>query len=38
MKCASPTLPVQAIIHDKNTWFDGGLGFSLDRTPSNTGD
>lgn len=38
MKCASPTLPVQAIIHDKDTWFDGGVGFSLDRTPSHMGD
>jgi uncharacterized protein YbjQ (UPF0145 family) len=29
---ATPTLPVQAIIQDKDTWIDGDFGFSLDRT------
>ena len=28
---ATPTLPVQAIIQDKDTWIDGDFGFSLDR-------
>ena len=28
---ATPTLPVQAIIRDKDTWIDGDFGFSLDR-------
>ena len=30
MKVATPTLPVQAIIRDKDTWIDGDFGFSLD--------
>ncbi|MGD0721812.1 MAG: heavy metal-binding domain-containing protein [Roseiarcus sp.] len=29
---ATPALPVQAIIRDKDTWIDGDFGFSLDRT------
>ena len=28
---ATPTLPVQAIVPDKDTWIDGDLGFQLDR-------
>jgi len=28
----TPTLPVQAIIRDKDTWIDGDFGFSLDTT------
>jgi hypothetical protein len=28
---ATPTLPVQAIVPDKDTWIDGGFGFQLDR-------
>ena len=31
MKVATPTLPVQAIIRDKDTWIDGDFGFPLDR-------
>jgi uncharacterized protein YbjQ (UPF0145 family) len=30
MKVATPALPVQAIIRDKDTWFYGDFGFSLD--------
>jgi hypothetical protein len=30
MKVATPALPVQAIIRDKDTWIDGDFGFSLD--------
>ncbi len=32
--CTSPTLPVQAIIRDRDTWIDGDFGFSLDRAES----
>jgi len=28
---ATPTLPVQAIIRDRDTWIDGDFGFQLDR-------
>jgi uncharacterized protein YbjQ (UPF0145 family) len=28
---ATPTLPVQAIVPDKDTWIDGDFGFQLDR-------
>ena len=28
---ANPTLPVHAIVSDKDTWIDGTLGFTLDR-------
>jgi hypothetical protein len=28
---ATPTLPVQAIVSDKDTWIDGDFGFQLDR-------
>ena len=28
---ATPHLPVQAIIADRDTWIDGTIGFSLDR-------
>jgi uncharacterized protein YbjQ (UPF0145 family) len=28
---ATPSLPVQAIIQDKDTWIDGDFGFQLDR-------
>jgi len=28
---ANPTLPVHAIVSDKDTWIDGTLGFMLDR-------
>ena len=28
---ATPTLPIQAIVRDKDTWVDGDFGFSLDR-------
>lgn len=28
---ATPVLPAHAIVHDKDTWIDGTLGFSLDR-------
>ena len=28
---ATPTLPVQAIVPDKDTWIDGDVGFQLDR-------
>ena len=31
MSVRTPTLPAQAIVQDKDTWLDGGLGFSLDR-------
>jgi uncharacterized protein YbjQ (UPF0145 family) len=31
MKVATPVLPAQAIIRDKDTWIDGDFGFSLDR-------
>lgn len=27
----TPSLPAQAIVQDKDTWIDGGLGFPLDR-------
>jgi uncharacterized protein YbjQ (UPF0145 family) len=27
----TPTLPVQAIVEDKDTWIEGAFGFSLDR-------
>ncbi len=29
---ATPALPVQAIVPDKDTWIDGDFGFRLDRT------
>jgi uncharacterized protein YbjQ (UPF0145 family) len=29
---ATPALPVQAIVPDKETWIDGDFGFQLDRT------
>ncbi|MES2185932.1 MAG: heavy metal-binding domain-containing protein [Pseudomonadota bacterium] len=32
--CASPALPVQAIVRDRDTWVDGDFGFSLDRSES----
>lgn len=32
MACKSAALPVHAILRDKDTWFDGGVGLSLDRT------
>jgi hypothetical protein len=28
---ATPALPVQAIVPDKDTWIDGDFGFQLDR-------
>lgn len=28
---STPTLPIHAIVHDKDTWIDGDFGFSLDR-------
>jgi hypothetical protein len=31
MTVATPVLPAQAIIRDKDTWIDGDFGFSLDR-------
>ena len=31
-KTENATLPSQAIVHDRDTWFDGGFGVSLDRT------
>jgi uncharacterized protein YbjQ (UPF0145 family) len=31
MSVRTATLPVQAIIQDKDTWIDGSLGFKLDR-------
>ena len=27
----NPSLPVHAIVRDKDTWIDGDFGFSLDR-------
>ncbi len=34
MAVASPSLPVQAIVRDRDTWIDGDFGFSLDRQES----
>jgi uncharacterized protein YbjQ (UPF0145 family) len=34
---ASPALPVQAIIRDRDTWIDGDFGFSLDRKEGQSG-
>jgi uncharacterized protein YbjQ (UPF0145 family) len=31
MAIATPTLPVQATVPDKDTWIDGDFGFQLDR-------
>jgi hypothetical protein len=32
VRVTTPTLPIQAIVADKDTWIDGDFGFQLDRT------
>jgi hypothetical protein len=34
IRAKSASLPVQAIIRDRDTWIDGDSGFKLDRASS----